>query len=65
MDRPGPHGALRPPFVRCRSDSILRMELGDQLYALFVEVGVRSTTMREIHVDSRLVHMWRGMMRDM
>ena len=64
-DKPSPHGALVPPFVRRRPDSRLRMELGDQLCALFLEVGVRPTTMREIQVDARLVQMWRGMLRDM
>ena len=50
-----PHGALVSPFSRRRLDSRLRMELGNQLCALFVEVGVKPATMREIQVDARLV----------
>ena len=40
-DRLGPHGAPVLHFVRRRPHNRLRMELGDQLCALFVEVGVR------------------------
>ena len=32
---------------------------------MIVEVGVRPATMRDIQVDGRLLHMWRGMLRDM
>ena len=49
VDRPAPASVTVPPFVRCgRLDSRLKMELGDQLCALFVEARVRPTTMRDI-----------------
>ena len=65
-DRPAPTDAWILPFSRRnRLDSRLRMELGDQLCALFVEVGVRPTIMRDIQASGRLVHMWRGMPHDM
>ena len=65
-DRPAPAGASVPPFARHgRLDSRLRMELGDQICALFVVVGVRPATMRGIHDNGRLVHMLRGMPLDM
>ena len=65
-DKHGPaHGVPVLPFARRRPNSRLRMELGDQLCALFVEVGVRPDTMRNIQGDARLVQMWRSMPRDM
>ena len=65
-DRPVPSSASVPPFSRHgRLDIRLRMELGDQLCAFFVEPGVRSITMRDTQENCRLVHMWRGMPRDM
>ena len=65
-DKPAPASAPVPPFARrSRPDSRFRLELGDQLCAFFVEVGVRPATMRDIRADGRLVHMWRGMPRDM
>ena len=57
-DRPAPTGASVPPFAKHGSlHNRLRMELGDQLCALFVEVGVRPDTMREIQANARLVQM--------
>ena len=47
-NRPTPHGAPVPLFSRHRLNIRLRMELGDQLYALFVEARVRPATMRDI-----------------
>ena len=64
--RPAPAGVPISPFSRRdRLDSRLRMELGDKICALFVEAGVRPTTMRDIQADGRLVHIWRGMLCDM
>ena len=65
VDRLAPAGASVLPFARHRLDSRLRMELDNELCALFVEAGVRPATMRDIQGDGRLVHMWRGMPRDM
>ena len=49
-------GAPVPPFARCgRLDTRYRMELGNQLSALIVEVGIRPTHYRDIHVDDRLL----------
>ena len=65
-ERPDPVGVLVPPFSRHgRLDSEYRMELGDQLTALIVEVGISPANMRDIQADGRLLHMWRGMLRDM
>ena len=65
-ERPAPAGAPILPFARRGSlDSKYRMELGYQLTTLIVEAGIRPTTMRDIHADGRLLHMWRGMLRDM
>ena len=48
-ERPTPTGAPVSYFARrSRLDSILRMELGDQLCALIVEAEVRPATMRDI-----------------
>ena len=66
VERPDPAGAPIPHFSRHgRLDRRLRMELGDQLCALILEARLMPTTMRDIHANSRLVHMWRGMSRDM
>ena len=41
------------------------MELGDQITALIIEAGIRPAHMKDIQADGRLLHMWRGMSRDM
>ena len=65
-ERPAPTGASVLPFARRdRLDSILRMELGEQLYALIIEAGFRPATMRDIQANGRLVHIWICMMCDM
>ena len=65
-ERPPLAGAPVPPFARHgQLDSKYRMELGDQLTALIIEVGIRSANMRDIQADGRLLHMWRGMPCDM
>ena len=61
--RPAPVGALA--WGRRLSDARYRMELGDQLIALFVEAGINPTYFRYIEADDRLLQMWRGMPRDM
>ena len=64
--RPAPAGVSVPPFARCSPlDTTYRMELGDQLTALIIEAGIKTTHMRDIQVDGRLLHMWRGVSRDM
>ena len=66
VERTAPAAVPVPPFSRHgRLDSRYRMELDDQLTALIFEVGIRPATMRDIHADGRLLHMWRGMPRDM
>ena len=47
------------------SDATYKMELDDQINAFIVEVGIRPANMRDIQDDGRLLHMWRGMLRDM
>ena len=65
-ERPAPAGAPVPHFARRGLlDTRYRMELGDQLTALIVEAGIRPAHMRDIQADGRLLHMWRGMTRDM
>ena len=46
-------------------DARYRMELGDQLSALIIEAGIRPAHYRDIQGDDRLLHMWRGLPRDM
>ena len=53
-DRPTRVCAPVPPFARCRLENRLRMELGDQLYALIIKVGVKPAIMRDIQADGRL-----------
>ena len=65
-ERPTPVGVSVPPFSRRgRLDSRYRMELGDQITALIIEAGIRPANMRDIQTDGRMLHMWRGMTRDM
>ena len=65
-ERPTPTGAPVPPFARhSRLDNRYRMELGDQLIALFFEAGICPTDFRDIEVDDRLLQMWRDMPHDM
>ena len=60
------HGAPVPPFARRgRPETRYRMELGNQLYALIVDAGIKPAHYRDIHADDRLFRMWRGMLRDM
>ena len=60
--RPSPPGAS---VCGRRSDARYRMELGNQLIALIVEVGIRPAHYRDIEVDDRLLWMWRCMPHDM
>ena len=56
VERLAPIGALVPPFARHgRLDRRLMMELGDQLCALFVEVGIKLAHYRDIQADDRLL----------
>ena len=49
LERPSLASALVPPFARhSRLDIRLRMDLGDQFYALFVEAGVKPAAMTAI-----------------
>ena len=66
-ERHAPHaGASVPPFARRgRLDTRYMMELGDQLSALIVEVGIRPVYYRDIQTDDRILQMGRGMLRDM
>ena len=61
--RPTPAGAL----VRGQrlSDARYRMELGDQLISLIVEVGIRPADFKDIEAKDRLSQMWKDMPRDM
>ena len=60
------HSAPVPPFARRgRPETRYMMELGNQLCALIVDAGIRSTHYRDIQADARLLQMWRGMPRDM
>ena len=59
-ERHAPAGTPVPPFSRHgRPDTSYMMELGDQLSALIVEVGIRPTHYRDIQADDRLIQMWR------
>ena len=52
--------------ARCgQIDSRYQMELGKQLSELIVEADISPTHYRDIEVDDRLLHMWRGMLCDM
>ena len=49
------HGAPVPPFARhSRPETRYRMELGNQLYVLIVDAGIRPAHYRDIHADNRL-----------
>ena len=48
-----------------QSDGTYRMKLVSQLISLFDEAGICPTDFRDIEVDDRLLHMWRGMLCDM
>ena len=64
--RHAPAGAPIPPFARSgQLDTRYRMELGDQLNALIVEVRISPAHYRDIQADDRLGRMWRGMPHDM
>ena len=66
VEKASPADVLVPPFARRgRLDSRYRMELGDQLIALVVEASIKPANMRDIQVDGKLLHMWRGMPHDM
>ena len=55
VERHAPAGAPILPFARCgQLDTRYRMELGDQLSALIVEVGIRPAHYRDIQADDRL-----------
>jgi hypothetical protein len=46
-----------------RPDTRFRLELGDRLCALLVEVGVLPVLMRDIREDPMLLELWREMSR--
>ena len=60
VERHPPNGASVPPFARHgRPETRYRMEFDNQLNALIVKVGINPAHYKDIHVDDRLLQMWR------
>ena len=51
--------------MRHRSYTRFRLELGDQICALLVELGVHPVLMQDIKANPMLLDIWRDMSRDM